>query len=95
MIDMWYCVFIAGVLHFATLIGSARVPRELDFKHELPRLSPLLQHWIWTAGGYIVLNIFAFGVLTTCFTSELVSGSTLARAICGYIAIFWGIRLLI
>ncbi len=95
MIELWHLIFAGGVLHFATLLGSAQVPKEMKFKEELPKLNPLLQHWIWTAGGYIVLNIIAFGVLSTCFTTELVSGRPLARAICGYIAVFWGVRLFI
>lgn len=88
-------IFIGGILHLGTLIGSAQVPRELDFKNELPKLAPLTQHWIWTAGGYIVLNILAFGLLSLLMNDELASGSMLARAICGFIAVFWGIRLAI
>lgn len=88
-------ILISGLLHAATLLGSAQVPREMNFKEELPKLNPLLQHWIWTAGGYIVLNIVAFALIAIFFRSELAAGSPLARAICVYIAVFWGIRLFI
>jgi ABC-type amino acid transport system permease subunit len=88
-------IFVGGLLHFATLLGSAQVPKELKFKEELPKLAPLFQHWIWTAGGYILLNIVAFAIASTFFSNDLVDGSRLARLMCGYIAIFWGIRLVI
>ena len=88
-------ILVGGLLHAATLIGSAQVPREMKFKEELPKLNPLLRHWVLTAGGYIVLNILAFAVLAIFYRHELASGSPLARAVCGYIAIFWGIRLVI
>ncbi|MBM4002035.1 MAG: hypothetical protein FJ295_01935 [Planctomycetes bacterium] len=86
---------ISGVLHLCTLLGSAQVPRELRFREELPKLPPLLSHWILTAGGYIVLNLIAFGVITLLCAEELLSGTLLSRCFCGYVAIFWLIRLLI
>lgn len=88
-------ILIGGILHLGTLLGSAQVPRELGFKEELPKLSALMQHWVLTAGGYIVLNILAFGILSLCFRHELASGSGLSSAVCSYISVFWGIRLVI
>lgn len=95
MLDLSNLIFIGGVLHFGTLLGSAQVPKELDFKGELPKLKPMMQHWVLTAGGYIVLNILAFGLLSTILRNELASGEALSRAVCAYISIFWGIRLVI
>ena len=88
-------ILFGGILHLGTLIGSAQVPGELNFREELPKLAPLFQHWVWTAGGYIVLNILSFGLLSIFFREDLATGSPLARAVCGYIAVFWGIRLVI
>ena len=88
-------IMISGVLHLGTLLGSAQVPKELKFREELPKLNVLLQHWILVAGGYVVLNIFAFGLLSLIFAKELASGEPLARAVCGFICVFWGIRLII
>jgi alginate O-acetyltransferase complex protein AlgI len=88
-------IMISGFLHLGTLLGSAQVPRELNFREELPKLSPLLRHWIIVAGGYIVLDLIAFGVISLMFSRELSSGQPLARGICAFISVFWGIRLLI
>jgi hypothetical protein len=88
-------ILISGVLHLGTLLGSAQVPRELRFKEELPRLNPLLRNWVLVAGGYIVLDLIAFGVLSLSFSAELSSGQPLARGVCAFISIFWGIRLVI
>ncbi len=86
---------ISGVLHVGTLLGSAQVPKELRFREELPKLPLLLQHWILTAGGYVVLNLIAFGIISLTCASDLISGTRLARGFCGYVAIFWLCRLLI
>jgi hypothetical protein len=88
-------IVISGVLHLATLLGSAQVPRELKFKEDLRKLNPMLRHWVLVAGGYIVFNIIAFGVISLVFREELASRTVLARVFCGYIALFWLMRLLI
>lgn len=88
-------IIISGILHLGTLLGSAQVPKELNFQNELPKVAPLLRHWILVAGFYVVLNLIAFGVISLCYSNELASGEPLARAFCAYVAIFWGVRLLI
>ena len=88
-------IFISGILHLGTLNGSAQEPKELKFKEELPKVAPLMRHWILGAGAYVVLNLIAFGVISLTLSKELASGSPLARAFCGYVAIFWSFRLVV
>ncbi len=95
MLTLENLIFVGGILHWGTLLGSAQVPRELRFRDELPKLPPLLQHWILVAGGYIVLDLIGFGLISICCARQLASGIPLARAICGFIAVFWLIRLVI
>lgn len=96
---MHWLVMISGVIHLGTLLGSAQVPKELNFREELPKLNPLLRHWVLVSGGYIVFSIVAFGLISLVFYEELAAESvqrtTMARVFCGYVSLFWGIRLLI
>jgi hypothetical protein len=46
----------------------------------------------WVYGGYVVLAIVAFGLLSLTNSAELAAGSPLARGVCLYIAVFWGVR---
>lgn len=85
----------SGVLHFGTLLASAAVPQVLDWKGELARLQPLSRQLIWVHGLFIVLTIIGFGVLTAGYAEELAAGSPLARAVSGFIAMFWATRLTI
>ena len=73
-------IFISGILHLGTLIGSFQVPKELNFKDELPKVAPMMRHWILVAGLYVVINLIAFGVISLCFSETLASGEPLARA---------------
>jgi polyferredoxin len=86
-------VRLLGILQFSILIASALVPFQLDWKRELGGLPRLHYQMYFIYGGYVVLNIIAFGLLSICFAAEIASRAPFPRAFCGYVAIFWGIRL--
>ena len=86
-------LYVAGGLQLSVLITSALVPFRLDWRRELACLSPLHRQMYWVYGGYVVLSIVAFGVITLLNAEQLAGGGWLARSFCGYVAVFWGIRL--
>lgn len=86
-------IFVLGCLQFSVLFASALVPFCLDWKKELGCLSNLHRQMYWVYGGYIVLSIVAFGLISMLNSGELAGGSLLARSFCGYVAVFWGVRL--
>ena len=90
-----YLILFGGVLHFFTLIASAMVPKTLDWKGELAKLMPFLRTLFWVYGAFIVLTILGFGVLSVLHFRELAGGEPLARSVCAFIAIFWGMRLVV
>jgi hypothetical protein len=65
----------------------------LNWKTDLQVLPCLHRQLFWVYGGYVVLAISALGLGSMANAAELARGSLLARCVCGYIAIFWGIRL--
>ena len=95
MITKEYLILFGGVLHFLTLIASAMVPKTLDWKGELAKLTPFLRTLFWVYGAFIVLTIIAFGLLSVLHFRELAAGDSLARSVCAFIAIFWGVRLVV
>lgn len=86
-------IFCAGLAHFGVLTAAALVPARLQWKEELTKLPHLQRQMYWVYGGYVVMAIVAFGAISVFNADELAGGGALARALCGYIAIFWGIRL--
>ena len=86
-------IFVAGLLHFGVLIGSAMTPLALDWRTDLARVAPLTRRLVWVYGGYIVGNIVFFGLLATLAPTALASKAPLSRAICAFIAVFWTVRL--
>lgn len=86
-------LFVAGVGQLAVLIASALVPFRLKWRDEFQSLSRLHRQMYWVYGGYVVLAIISLGLISILNAHELASGSSLARGVCGYVAVFWGIRL--
>jgi hypothetical protein len=90
--DLARVLFAAGVAQLGVLIASAIVPFRLNWRKELSSLSRLHRQMYWVYGGYVVISIVAFALLSIVNARELASGSGLARGVCCYIAVFWGIR---
>lgn len=86
-------VFTAGVAQLGVLLASALVPFRLDWRHALSPLPWLHQQMYWVYGGYVVMSIVAFALLSIFNAQELARGAGLSRGLCFYIAVFWGIRL--
>ena len=86
---------LAGIAHFGILIASANAPKALNWKETLKPLPPLLRQMFWVYGWFIVLVIVSFGTITLVHTDALASGVPLARWMCGMIAVFWGVRLIV
>ena len=86
-------IFAAGLGQAAVLCASALVPFRLNWREDLRSLSRLHRQMYWVYGGYVVLSIVAFALLSIFNARELAAGGGLARGVCAYIAVFWGVRL--
>jgi uncharacterized MAPEG superfamily protein len=90
-----WLLIAAGIGHFVVLIASVQVPRRFNWKEELARLRPLNRKIMWVYGGFTVLTIIAFGVMTLALRTELLRGDRAALALATFICIYWFARLLI
>ena len=86
-------IFAAGIGQLSVLVASSLVPLRLDWKRELAGLSTLHRQMYWVYGGYVVLSIVAFGVISLVNADEIAAGGGLARWFCGYVTVFWAVRL--
>jgi hypothetical protein len=86
-------LLVAGGLHFGLLVAAGLVPLKLRWAQDLAKLDPLTRQLIWVHGFYIVMLIIAFGLGTLMLADEMIAGTVLGRALCGFIALFWAVRL--
>ena len=88
-------IFLAGVGQLGVLIASSLVPFQLNWKNDLAGLPRLHRQMYWTYGGYVVMAIIAFALISLFNAQSLADGSRLARFVCGYTAVFWGVRVVL
>jgi uncharacterized membrane protein YhaH (DUF805 family) len=88
-------ILLAGIGQLSVLIASALVPIRLNWQREFQSLSKLHRQMYWVYGGYVVMSIVAFALISIFNSQELAAGDSLARAFCLYVALFWGVRLVL
>ena len=71
------------------------MPRAVKLRSHVAALPPFIQRLFWVYYGFIALFLVSFGALSFFLATELASGTALARAVCGFLAVFWTIRLCI
>lgn len=86
-------VRLAGLAHLISLSAILYAPIHLGWHEALGRVSKLLRQMGQVYHYYTTGTIVAMGLVSLFCAPDLVSGTPLARAICGYIALFWIARL--
>jgi hypothetical protein len=86
---------LAAAVQLLILIASASTPRVLDWRKNLAVLHPFLRKLLWVYGVFVVIVIIAFAVLTFRHADAMAAREPVARSLCLFIAIFWGVRLLV
>lgn len=85
----------AGFAQLALALASLAIPRVLGWRRETATLTPLTRAVFWTYAGYIWGINVCLGLVSTLAPAALLDGSTLARAVCAFIALYWGARVAI
>lgn len=88
-------LLLAGFGQLVLAVGSLAVPRILGWSDDTAKLRPLTRQVFWTYAGYIWVTNICFGVVSTLAPDWLLDGSPLARVVTGYVAAYWGARVLV
>jgi hypothetical protein len=86
---------IAGVLHLGLMAAGLMMPRVVDMRGHLAGLPPFIRQLFWVYYTFIALCLVSFSAITIVFADTLADGSTLARALCVFFAVFWTLRLIV
>ncbi len=86
-------IYAAGAVHVGIVLGNIPLPRRLDLRANLEKLSPILRqvfliHWL-----FILILVALFAALCFGFGPELAGASPLGRFLSGAIGAFWLLRL--
>jgi len=84
---------IAGVLLLLLAAIHPLMPKELGWKQDLAKLTPINRQVFLVHVGFIVLMLVLMGSLALFYAAELATPDRLSRAVLGGLALFWGLRL--
>lgn len=88
-------LWLAGAGHFCVLIASFQVPFRLGWKDDLAKLTPFNRKLMWVHGGFAVLTIVAFGILTLALHAEMLRGDRAALGLAAFIGVYWAARIIV
>jgi ABC-type amino acid transport system permease subunit len=94
-VSMKLLLILAGLGQLALAAGSLALPRILRWSDDTAKLRPLTRQVFWTYAAYIWVTNICFGLISTFAPEWLLDRSPLARVVTGYIAVYWGTRLLV
>jgi hypothetical protein len=83
----------AGLSQLALAAASLAIPVLLGWREETAKLKPLTRQIFWTYAGYIWSFHVCFGLVSSLAPEWLLDRTPLAAAVCGFIAVYWGVRL--
>ena len=88
-------IYVAGALHL--VVASANIFAFGKFRYlEHLRNVPLVMRQVFLVqNAYIMLVQVGFALMCFFFAGDLTSGMGLGRAIAGFLAVFWGSRVLL
>lgn len=92
---MSFLVVLAGLGQITLAAASLAVPGLLQWREKTRALDPLTRAVFWVYACYILGTNVAFGLISCFAPSWLLDGSPLARAVGGFIALYWGARIAI
>jgi hypothetical protein len=86
---------VAGVMHLGLISAGVLMPRVVNMRIHLAGLPAFIRQLFWVYYTFIGLCLVSFSIITIVFAETLASGSSLARALCVFFAVFWTLRLLV
>ncbi len=86
---------LAGAGQLALAFSSLAIPHLLGWHEELQALKPLTRGVFWTYSSYTFGTNVWFGVMSIAAAGPLAAGGLLARFVTGFIAIYWGTRIVV
>jgi hypothetical protein len=94
IINLTLLLQCAGILHLGLICAGALMPRAVNLRKHIGALPPFIRQLFWVYYSFIGLCLVSFGLVTVMFAGTLAAGGGLARAVCGFLAVFWTMRLL-
>ncbi len=84
---------LASLTYLGLIAAGLLMPRVTGLWADAKKMSPFAQGLFRTYYAFIGLCLVGFGLGSWFYARELAAGTPLARAACGFLTVFWTIRL--
>jgi hypothetical protein len=74
------------------LAAGLLMPGVVGLRQHVNALPKFIRQLFWVYYGFIGLSLLCFGLGTFFLAEQLAAGTSLARAVCGFLALFWSAR---
>lgn len=86
---------LAGALQLITAAANFFLPAKLQYRENLAKVTPIVRQIFTVHAVFIILVLIGFGLICLLFPGDLCGASTLGKFLCGFLAIFWGLRVML
>lgn len=83
---------LTSLTYLGLLAAGCSMPRVVGLREHLRSLPVFIRRLFWVYYAFIGLCLISFGLGSFVLAEQLVSGTVLARSICGFLAVFWLLR---
>jgi hypothetical protein len=83
---------LASLSYLGLLAAGMLMPGVVGLRQHLLALPTFIRQLFWVYYAFIGLSLTCFGLGTFLLADQLASGTPLARAVCGFLALFWSVR---
>ena len=88
-------LWVAGGMHLCIAAANFWVPRILNYRENLAKVSSMVRQVFVVHSLYMVLVLLGISALCLRFARELTRGEPLGRALCAFLAFFWLLRVVL
>ena len=89
MRTLFLFLWLAGFVQVAIAFANVFLPKKLNYRDNLSRVSPIIRQVFVVHSVYIVGVVLLFAGVTFGFAGELASGHGLGRFLAAGMALFW------
>ena len=80
---------LTALTYLGLLAAGALMPRVVRLREHLATLPEFIRQLFWVYYAFIGFSLACFGLGTYFLADHLAAGTPLARAVCGFLALFW------
>ena len=84
---------LTALTYLGLLAAGLLMPGVVGLRQHISTLPKFIRQLFWVYYAFIGLSLVSFGLGTFFLADQLASGTPLARAVCGFLAVFWTVRL--